>query len=71
MTTKRKPKAAKPVETIIQVEEGAPSAFDPPFAVKRIVIELLEEWLPKHLPHQAHPEVSAYLAALKGTNDVG
>jgi hypothetical protein len=68
VTTKRKPKAEKP---IVQETGGAPSPFDPPFAVKRVVIELLEEWLPRHATHPANPETTAYLVALKGITHAG
>ena len=68
MTIKRKPKAEKP---IVEETGGAPSPFDPPFAVKRVVIELLEEWLPRHATHPAAPDTVAYLAALKGTTHAG
>jgi hypothetical protein len=59
MTTK--PRAKK---------EGTPTPqpsveFDPPFAVKRKVIELLEEWLPRHTVSADAPEVQAYLNYLK------
>ena len=59
MTTK--PRAKK---------EGTPTPqpsveFDPPFAVKRKVIELLEEWLPRHTTSADATEVQAYLNYLK------
>lgn len=59
MTTK--PRAKK---------EGTPAPetsveFDPPFAVKRRVIELLEEWMPRHITSADAPEVQAYLNYLK------
>jgi hypothetical protein len=59
MTTK--PRAKK---------EGTPAPqpsveFDPPFAVKRKVIELLEEWLPRHTVSADAPEVQLYLNYLK------
>jgi hypothetical protein len=52
-------------------KEGTPAPqpsveFDPPFAVKRRVIELLEEWLPRHITSADAPEVQAYLNYLKG-----
>lgn len=51
-------------------KEAAPAPeptpeFDPPFAVKRRVIELLEEWLPRHITSADAPEVQAYLNYLK------
>lgn len=72
--TKRKTKSAiaAAVEELQQEERGgAPSPFDPPFAVKRVVIELLEEWLPRHTIHANASEVEAYLNSLKGTINAG
>jgi len=52
-------------------KEGTPAPetsveFDPPFAVKRRVIELLEEWMPRHTTSADAPEVQLYLNYLKG-----
>lgn len=69
--TKRKTKSAIAAAVEELQEAGAPSPFDPPFAVKRVVIELLEEWLPRHTVHANASEVEAYLQALKGTVDAG
>lgn len=74
MTTKRKTKSAiaAAVEELQQTNEAsAPDPFDPPFAVKRVVIELLEEWLPRHTVHAHAQEVEAYLNNLKGTIHAG
>jgi hypothetical protein len=51
-------------------KEGTPapqpsSEFDPSFAVRRKIIELLEEWLPRHFVSADAPEVQAYLNYLK------
>jgi hypothetical protein len=51
-------------------KEGTPAPetsveFDPPFAVKRRVIELLEEWMPRHITSADAPEVQLYLNYLK------
>lgn len=71
--TKRKTKSAiaAAVEELQEERGGAPSPFDPPFTVKRVVIELLEEWLPRHTVHANASEVEAYLNSLKGTINAG
>jgi sugar/nucleoside kinase (ribokinase family) len=69
--TKRKTKSAIAAAVEELQETGAPISFDPPFAVKRVVIELLEEWLPRHTVHAHASEVEAYLQALKGTAHAG
>lgn len=71
--TKRRTKSAiaAAVEGLQEKREGASSPFNPPFAVKRVVIELLEEWLPRHTVHANASEVEAYLNSLKGTINAG
>lgn len=75
MTTKRKPKSAiaAAVEELQneKVEHNLHDPFDPPFAVKRVVIELLETWLPRHTVHASYDDVAAYLNALKETAHAG
>lgn len=74
MTTKRKTKSAiaAAIEELHQASNvSSPNPFDPPFAVKRVVIELLEEWLPRHTVHANAQEIEDYLNTLKGTINAG
>lgn len=66
MTIKKK---AKPVSAPVVAEavEVKSNPFDPSFQVKRVVIELLEEWLPRHTTHANAAEIRDYLTTLKGT----